>query len=62
MPGQHSADSVEYSPDIGQEGDRVWIIIGQTVGDSVDLPLIVTILPENVPQEHQIGLHVFLII
>jgi hypothetical protein len=66
MPGQHSADSIEYSPDIGQEGDWVCIIIGLTdvqmrVEDSVDLAVIVTILPENVPQEHQLYLQAVLI-
>jgi hypothetical protein len=37
----------------------VWIIFGftdiqTTVEDSVDLLVIVTVLPENVPQEHQL--------
>jgi hypothetical protein len=66
LPGQHSADSVEYNPDLGLEGDYVWIIIGltdvrTTVQDSVDLPVVVTIVPENVPQEHQLRLPAVLI-
>jgi hypothetical protein len=66
VPGQHSADSVEYRPDIGQEGDCVWIIIGltdvrTTVEDSVDLSVVVTILPKNVLQEHQLRLQAVLI-
>jgi hypothetical protein len=28
VSGQHSADSIEYSPDIGQEGDSVTIVVG----------------------------------
>jgi hypothetical protein len=55
--GQHSADSVEYSPYIGQDGD--WIIIRMTdvwmiVEGSVGLLVVVTVLPEIVPQEHQL--------
>jgi predicted transcriptional regulator len=58
VSGQHSADSVEYSPFIGQEDDSVRFIIGPTdvrttVENSVDLP-VVTVLPENVPQDYQI--------
>jgi hypothetical protein len=41
VSGQHSADSIEYSPDIGQEGDSVTIVVGlvgveTTVEDSAD--------------------------
>jgi hypothetical protein len=58
-PGQQSADSVEYSPDMMQEGDWVWFIVGltdvrTTVEDSANLPVAVTVLSENVPQEHQL--------
>jgi hypothetical protein len=51
VSGQHSANSVEYGPDIGQEGDNVPIVVGLTdvgtpIEDSADLS-------ENVFQEHQ---------
>jgi hypothetical protein len=44
----------------------VWIIVGLTdvqmmVEDAVDLLVIVTVLPENVPQEHQLPMQAVLI-
>jgi hypothetical protein len=49
-----------------QEGDSVWIIIGLTdvlmmVKDSVYLPVILTFLPESVPQEQRLHMPVVLI-
>jgi hypothetical protein len=66
LSGQHSANSVKYSPDIGQEGDCVWIIFGLTdvremIEDSVDLPVVVTVLAEDVLQEHQLCMQALLI-
>jgi hypothetical protein len=66
VPEHHSADLVEYRPDIWQEGDCVWIIVGLTdvqmmVEDSVYLLVVVTVLPENVHQEHQLNMQVVLI-
>jgi hypothetical protein len=57
VSGQHSADSVEYSPNKRQEGDFAGLAIQltemrMTVDGSVDLLVIVTILFGNVPQEH----------
>jgi hypothetical protein len=65
VPVQHSADLVVYSPYIGLEGDWVRIIVrladvSTMVEDSVNLP-VVAILPENVPQEHQLRMQTVLI-
>jgi hypothetical protein len=53
VSGQHSANSVEYCPDIGQEGDSVPTVT-ELVEDFADLSVIITILHENVPQECQL--------
>jgi hypothetical protein len=59
VSGQHSAYTIEYVSDIGQEGDRVGLVVRlryerTAVEGSVDLPVIVAILFEDVLQEHQL--------
>jgi hypothetical protein len=66
MSGQYSADSVQYGSSIDQEGNRAGLIIQfadiwTMVEDIVNLPVFVTILSENVLQEHQLYMQAVLI-
>jgi hypothetical protein len=56
--GQHSSYTVEYSPDKRQEGNWVGLVVRLTemwmkFEGYVNLLVLVTILFEGIPQEHQ---------